>query len=379
MKTVLLTLGRLPKGLDVARSFAAFGWRVIVADPFRDHLLGASRAVAKSFRVPSPALGADAYLDALLDIIAEERVELVVPVSEEIMYVSLLRERAPADVRVFAMPSAALHAAHDKFAFALKAASLGLSVPRTALASEAFAEEIAGDDDFVVKERHSCGGGGVSFFARGAVFPRSEDALVQARARGDEYSSCSLAHEGRVLGTSIYRAAVTSGTVAVRFERVDREAIDHWIERFVAETAWTGFISFDFIMEAGCAPLALECNPRLTSGVHFFETSDIARAIVDPSAPLRRRPERLLQQFWSCLQEAQHALPNLLRFVQGVAEILRTRDVTWSFADPAPLLTMPWTSREILREASRANLSLAVAATRDLSWIPAATNAGVKR
>ena len=52
---LLLTLGRLPKALDVARGFADLGWRVVVAEPFKRHLAGASRAVAQSHRVTAPA------------------------------------------------------------------------------------------------------------------------------------------------------------------------------------------------------------------------------------------------------------------------------------------------------------------------------------
>ena len=37
---LLLTLGRLPKALDVARGFADLGWRVVVAEPFKRHLAG---------------------------------------------------------------------------------------------------------------------------------------------------------------------------------------------------------------------------------------------------------------------------------------------------------------------------------------------------
>ena len=37
-RTALLTLGRLPKGLDLARALAAEGWRVVVAEPFGWHL-----------------------------------------------------------------------------------------------------------------------------------------------------------------------------------------------------------------------------------------------------------------------------------------------------------------------------------------------------
>jgi hypothetical protein len=52
---LLLTLGRLPKALDVARGFADLGWRVVVAEPFKRHLAGASCLVARSHQVTAPA------------------------------------------------------------------------------------------------------------------------------------------------------------------------------------------------------------------------------------------------------------------------------------------------------------------------------------
>ena len=89
---LLLTLGRLPKALDVARGFADLGWRVVVAEPFKRHLAGASRAVAQSHRVTAPAEDKQAYLADLRHIIADEKIDLVVPVSEETMHVAFLRD-----------------------------------------------------------------------------------------------------------------------------------------------------------------------------------------------------------------------------------------------------------------------------------------------
>ena len=63
--TVLLTLGRLPKSLALARALASVGCRVIVADPFRWHLCRPSRDVARCYRVRAPNDGLDAYLDDL--------------------------------------------------------------------------------------------------------------------------------------------------------------------------------------------------------------------------------------------------------------------------------------------------------------------------
>ena len=93
--TVLITLGRLPKGLDLARSFRRLGWRVIVAEPFRWHLSAMSNAVARRYTVTAPAIDRERYLGELCDIVMKEGVELVVPVSEEIMHVSHLAGRLP--------------------------------------------------------------------------------------------------------------------------------------------------------------------------------------------------------------------------------------------------------------------------------------------
>jgi predicted ATP-grasp superfamily ATP-dependent carboligase len=372
MPSVLITLGRFPKGLDLARSFKSAGWRVVVADPFQNHLLGISRSVEKSYQTPTPAQDPGAYIDALCAIVDDEKIDLVVPVSEEVMYVATLRERLSGRTQVFSMPAQALHKVHDKWLFVRDAGLYGLGVPQSSLASDPAAEAISQKGDFVIKARHSCGGGGVTFHQRGESFSSSADHIVQARIRGLEHSSCTLAHEGHVRATSIYRASVVSGTVAVGFMRVDHAAIEAWIAQFVAMTRWTGFISFDFIVDAQGQVHALECNPRVTSGIHFFETSDLAPAILDPSLTLRLRSDFHLQQFWACLQEAVKELPNLAAYGARLRDIWRRHDVTWSRSDPWPFLAMPWAARDLLARSWRSGLPLAVAATDDLAWTPAA-------
>ena len=68
-ETVLVTLGRLPKGLEIARALAGACCRVIVADPFAWHLTRLSRAVERSVRVAAPALDARAFRRDLLEVI----------------------------------------------------------------------------------------------------------------------------------------------------------------------------------------------------------------------------------------------------------------------------------------------------------------------
>jgi predicted ATP-grasp superfamily ATP-dependent carboligase len=368
MPTVLLTLGRLPKGLDLARSFAQSGWRVIVADPSASHLMGASRAVSKSLVVPPPATEPEAYLDALARIVRDESIDLVVPVSEDVMFVAELPERLHRPVPVFAMPAELIHRVHDKLSFIEMAAGFDLPVPETAVASIREAKTIADTGPYILKPRHSCAGNGVRLCETGAPILSAPDEVVQRRVLGHEQSTCSLALNGEVIATAIYRATMLSGTVACSFERIENPAIEEWVQRFIAKMHWTGFISFDFIVDANGTPYAIECNPRTTSGLHFFKTSDIAPAILGTRSTLGFRKERQLMQFWSCLQEAQNSFGDWPLFFSHMAHIWRTKDVTFSLVDPWPLIFMPWTARGIIAAARRENVSFGIAATRDLAW-----------
>lgn len=370
--TVLITIGRLPKALDFARAFHAAGWTVIVAEPFRHHLTGASNSVAKRHVTPAPSAGKAAYLEALKQIVVEEGVDLVLPLSEETMHVAHLRDGLPAGVNVYAPPIEKLLALHDKARFAALAASLGLAVPRTAVLGSADAKTLAETSDYVVKPTLSCSGRGVVFGRAGTTpCPGSADAhqIVQQQIRGPHFSTFSIAHGGRVSVTVIYRGLVMSGTVAVAFERVEHAAIAAWVDAFVERTGHTGFISFDFIVDSDGLPQAIECNPRVTSGVHFIETQDLAASTLDPAAPPPRlRATREMQQFYPTLTETQGSVFQPARFGPNLATLIRAKDVSWSAADPWPFVTMPLTSLQIIVSAIREGRSFGEVSTRDISW-----------
>jgi len=404
-KTALITLGRLPKALDIARALHATGWRVIVAEPYARHLTGASHVVNRSFRVTAPTLDPNQYLRDLQKIIDEESVGLVVPVSEETMHVAALHGTLnQRGVRLFTMPSDQVRTLYDKFGFIQYSESLGLSVPKTialpvtAESAAKSAGESAGDKPesggraalaaglaaglglgpVVVKPRLSCGGRGVRIFqslAEALKQSTGPGLIAQAWVEGAVYSTCSVVHEGRCQGTVVYRAAQLSGSVAVAFERVDHPAIEGWVQAFANAAQWSGFLSFDFIVDGFGQPLAIECNPRATSGIHFLTQADLGSAITDPASveQLRLRPERRLQQFWACLTEVQRK-PFGLPLFRGLIQLFSTPDVSWRWNDPWPLLGMPYTAWPIIAAANRAGVSFGEVATSDLDWRGSVSN-----
>ncbi len=373
MTAVLLTLGRLPKALDLARGFSRAGCRVLVADPFGRTLTGASRHVAREFAVPPPSAGKAAYLAALARIVADERVDLIVPVSEETMHVAHVRDQIDPGVRLFTMPPDRVIALHDKAGFVRAAQATGLGVPETHLLGTPAGRDLAQRGDVVVKPVFSCSGRGMRVVRQGCALPeadRARPAVVQRFIAGNEFSSCTIAHAGRVAATMVYRGTVLSGSVAVAFERVERPAIERWIAAFVQASGWSGFIAFDFIVNGAGEVWGIECNPRATSGVHFWQADDIARAVLDPAghAPVRVRPQRHLQQVYACLTETQLALFRRRGFGHHLARLLSSRDVTWDVSDPRPFLSMIATSWPIMRMAMAERVPFGEVATRDVDW-----------
>lgn len=374
MTTILLTLGRLPKALDLARGFARSGCRVIVADPFPRHLVGASNCVSHSHVVPAPNDDREAYLEALRRIVEQEAVDVVIPVSEETTHVAFLHARLPAGVVLFTMPPDAVLALHDKRRFVGIAEAYRLAVPETHRLGSKEAVALAAMHKVVVKPIFSCSGRGVTIRQPGEALPApdpDDPAIVQRCVDGEGFSTCSIARDGRIIATTIYRGLVMAGSVAVAFARVDDQpAITAWVERFVAASHWTGFISFDFIRDSSGAVFAIECNPRGTSGLHFWPAEDIARAILDQSGetPVRWRPETSLQQFYACLTEATTAFWRGDDFRRRIARLFTIRDVTWDRRDPWPFIGMTANSWRIIALSIRLRRSFGEAATLDISW-----------
>jgi predicted ATP-grasp superfamily ATP-dependent carboligase len=370
-QTVLLTLGRLPKALEIARALAAAGCRVIVAEPYKRHLTGASRAVARSVVVHSPVADHERYLVDLLRIIEEEGVRLVVPVSEEILFAAALRERVPEGVRVFCMSVTALRALHDKHSFVAVCAAAGVAAPQTRALDAPDAQALADAGPTVVKPVASCSGRGVQFLEWGDPLPRvAEACIVQEFCAGQVLSTFSVARQGRVLLTVTYRGAVMQGTVAVCFERIDTpQQVAEWVERFVGHCEFDGFVSFDLVQQDDGRVRGIECNPRVTSGIHFVAPEGLAASILHPEQvpTLRYREERLLQQFYPCLTETQKSMFTE-RFARNFRFLRRASDVTWSLRDPWPWLSMPLTSWTIIEQALRRGCTFGEVAMLDMAW-----------
>ena len=388
VKTVLLTLGRLPKALALARACRAVGCRVLVADPFRWHLCRPSRAVARCYRVPAPNADGPAYLDALGRIVRRERVDMILPVSEEALHVAPLGDALGSSPppsphvsphvspRLWCAPRNHLRRLHNKCSFIEHAARRGLAVPETYAAGDPRAVRLAQRVDYVEKPVHSCSGIGLRLARAGqAPLSASAETVIQRRLDGDVLSSLSLVEGGREIASVFYRGRVFTGTVAICFERVDdAPSAQRWVRDFLKDSDYSGFLAFDFVVAADGVARAIECNPRATSGVHFFDETSLGEALLNPAAArgVALTAETRFQWAYSTWTEACAAVFRPREFRRRFAAMRRARDVVWSPSDPLPFLLMTPMSWEILWPAMTSDLTLGEATQRDIAWFGSA-------
>ncbi|MGE5072965.1 MAG: ATP-grasp domain-containing protein [Anaerolineae bacterium] len=375
---ILLTGGRAPATLDLARAFHRAGHKVYVAESLRHHLCRSSRAVTRNFAIPAARQRTEDFIRAIAEIVKAEHIDVLIPTCEEVFYVARGREQIPC--RVFVEPIERLDILHNKLKFSRQAAAYGLRVPDTRLPSgegdlaEAFAEL----PDLVLKPVYS------RFASHTLVKPSLERAQVALRAAssrawvaqpflpGRQICTYSICHDGRVTAHTAYATDFTAGQGAtILFRHLEQAATMSWVERFVECFEFTGQIAFDFIEGADGTVYALECNPRATSGVHLLADSpEFVAAFLNPDAPLVTPPAGAPAKQLAAAMLV-YGLPASLRsrrFATWLAAFGSSRDVVFDRRDPLPAVLQLRSILEYLALARAKGITALQASTYDIEW-----------
>ncbi|MEO1113239.1 MAG: hypothetical protein AAFY05_12945, partial [Pseudomonadota bacterium] len=202
------------------------------------------------------------------------------------------------------------------------------------------------------------------------------ETIIQKRIFGREVSTLSLCRDGEVLAHVTYEGLVFAGTVAVCFQRVDDlHQVKRWVADFARSGSYSYFLAFDFIVDEDGTPWPLECNPRLTSGIHFLSPEGIADAITnfDGATPVGTKPGERFQEAHTTLLQVYGNIFRPQKALRHLRAMLSARDVLWSLSDPAPFPLMTPYSWPVLKQVMFRGRSFGEAATRDIAWPPQRT------
>lgn len=376
-ESILITGARAPVALHLARLFDGAGWRVVLADTPAAPLSAASRAASAYVRLPPPRFEPERYGDAVEALIARENISLVMPTCEEVFYLAAVwRDRRPA-ARLFAPNLDLLQRVHNKFDFIGLCEDLGLAVPRTRLLRDKddLRSVRDGASQLVFKPVWS------RFASHVLVRPSLEQLdtlsptphapwVAQQFLPGEELSVYAIARDGRLVAFSLYRSVYRAGKGAgIYLEPIEDARARDFVERFVTGTGWTGQVSFDLMRLPDGAVLPLECNPRATSGLHFFRgPRGFVAAIAGDADVIERdvvRPQTVRLAMWI------YGLPAAVRARQfgRFRKHLKAADdlLDWP-GDAAPKWAQWRALGEIAALALRHRISLQRASTRDIEW-----------
>lgn len=364
---VLITGARAPISVEYAKCLTQHGHRVFLGDSLNWPVSKFSPWHEGYFKLPAPARNFQAFETAIRELVGTLRIDAVIPTSEEVFWLAQISGLAP----VLRAPSfKQLQTLHHKGLFSKVAQRIGYGAPHAVeLSTLRDANDFLSKHDsrdYVLKPCYSRFGHKVKLSpsaseVRALDFKRTW--LAQTRVHGQEACVYAIAHEGQVCWLSAYlpKYRLADGA-SLYFEPFGHPALLPFVARLSKELNLSGQVSFD-VMLTDNGLVALECNPRGTSGVHLAAQSPLGwtRALLhgEASAVEVASPRML-----GLAMLMYHSLR--LRAPQGQADFRRAKDVL-SNAD------IPWyggvlPALELAVLAASDGTSLLDASTSDFEW-----------
>lgn len=358
-KNIMLTGGKMTKALQLARSFHMVGHRVVLVETHKYWLTGHrfSNAVDRFYTVPAPEKDPEGYSQALLAIAKQEKIDVYVPVCSPVAsyYDSLAKSVLSGCCEVFHFDAEVTQMLDDKSAFAEKARSLGLSVPKSCKITNP--EQVINFDfshaerPYILKSipydsvrrlnltKLPCTTPSeTAAFVKSLPISPEKPWIMQEFIPGQEYCTHSTVRNGELR----MHCCCESSAFQVNYENVDKPEILAWVRHFVKELGITGQASFDFIQAEDGSVYAIECNPRTHSAITmFYDRAGVADAYlsnepyVEPLQPLATSKPT----YWT--YHELWRLTGIRSFKQlqtWFKNILRGKDAIFAIDDPLPFL-----------------------------------------
>jgi hypothetical protein len=361
------------------------GHHVFVVDPMEYHICKFSSAVKHSYYSPAPSIDSQGYINTVKEAVQRSNIDLIIPLHEEIFYLAACGDKEILE-RLFAPKFNILYRLHNKWTFSELMRGLGLDVPESYLCKSL--DDVRALDknkEWAVKPvlGRACTG------MHHLQINRKDEALLtidvsnekpyiaQEWIHGKNYCTYGVFRQGKMQAFAIYPVLETiDGSSCVYFQAVNHDGIHNYVQRIAEALHITGQLAFDLI-ETGVEGkgeggyrgfhsihrlVAIECNPRATSGIHLWSRTPLlanvfTSGIPSPYAPtaimigtgapsilhqeLRAQPGSRRQVAPGMLMW-EHKNANFKRYLEHMKRLVQTRDVIWSWTDIGPMLMEPF-------------------------------------
>lgn len=311
LATVLILDSLQRKSLALTRVLGAEGHRILTAETTFFSLGRFSRFTDRSFVYPSPAGQPENFARWLLDLIARERVDAVLP-SDDATTDALTRYAAELEGKVGLLipPRPSFEAMRDKGLSVAWFQKTGVPHPRTVVVESlqdvpAAARELGAP--LVIKPRVTSGSRGMRYAHRVDDVERVYlevhrehpwPILQEYLPPGPKYHACLLYDRSHRLAARYVQRELrqypVSGGPSTAQESVDRRDLTEMLEPLFETLPWTGPLHAD-VMEDGRTgrPYVLEVNPRYWQSLQVAHRAGVNFAQMHLALALGKEVERL--------------------------------------------------------------------------------------
>lgn len=314
---VLVTDGENRSALAVTRSLGRNGCTVLVTESRAGSISACSRYCSYAYLVPDPMGDGAAYVDAIAAIVLKEKVDVIIPMTEQSVYcLNRNREILGEDVILACARQEHMESVSNKFKLFQMAADLGIPIPQTLF--------ISGIDEYHQKKNSISGfpvvvkpafskyfegdrmiSAGVMYASSATELDRLYDSrpvlrhpsLIQELIVGEGTGLFTLFDHDRHLALFAHRRLLEkppSGGVSVLSESIplDRQMVDD-AAKLLSAVDWTGIAMVEFKRDIrdGKAKL-MEINGRFWGSLQLAISSGINFPVMSLNYHMGRKPQR---------------------------------------------------------------------------------------
>lgn len=293
---ILVTGGKMSKASAVARAVGRDGHKVFTAEilPYRFCHTRFVSYVSKHYVLPRPTEDPEAWVAKMQAIVTEQQIDLIIPCTApvESSAYAHLRERLPANVRVFAFDGETSDKLDNKYTFNKVLVDAKLSCPETANmecledAVEFFRQKEAAPDDgkrYIVKPAVYDPKARTEILflpipdkERQMEYLKSRNAskavpyVIQEVLQAPELGSFAIYNNGSLTGFEFFESCAS----CLAYRRVQDKRYNQVLELHKGlgkAMNLTGQLTLDLMHTATGEMVPIECNPRIHSAVCTLE------------------------------------------------------------------------------------------------------------
>ena len=273
-KNILITGARAPVTVRLIRSLKKDGHRIFITDSTHLVIAKKSKAIERFIQTEQPNKQPEKYIGDLNEIIEREKINFVIPLCEEVFFISKYKNKLK--THIFVDQFEKLECMHHKGKFTEWMATNGFCVPKSAYVKNkeqlhTFLTE-SGTDTFILKKAYSRFAHGIQKMTKEEVMQFQQfPIIVQEFIVGREWCTYSIAVEDGVT-TAIYPSDFHyRDSATIYYENTQFHSLIDIVEKIIQHLDWYGQIAFDVIeCEKTKKMYFIECNPRATSGALFM-------------------------------------------------------------------------------------------------------------